>query len=967
MKSPLFQPRAHRTQIHRVRVWIAGVEVTSKLESSVTGSNVGRGGMNSANFTLSNVHDGFVLTARNLNTELSDERRWRTGGPVGEANEWIKRTLYEYKDQSSLNPYDTIGGTKERRWPLNEGSLVIHINDPVFVASRWPYTEEPLWYPAFKGYIQSKPTSDAHATGGQSSVTVACTDLRTQMNKMRVQMNYFIRNLLAAVTPEDAERILNGEATPDEIARLNSIDPQFYTGFFRDLMLPSNWTMPLPNAALEKVIRVLIVGDEALEVPANSFETDAGGFARYLDALNPFAVDTPTPPPKTIKVSGVGRMEAGVTLFWPQIDGRSDLDKESLQQWHRLYLFGTKREPWTEEELLQHATACTWEGTSAPHAMQLHFLLPSEGSGMAGITEFTFDQGSDQREYRTRWEIIEEYLTTLDYQLTISPVGDVIVEPPLYDFDPSQFGEFEDSFTFDHLNENKSTSFEDDRPDVPSTIVATGRMVSDSRAGQQREFRYDDIPAEFQLRVIVDAPLVGQRIGTNVELMSFPYATDICRLEQFAVLAMQRKLAEASSVSADPAYRPTLSPNRPVHETRRNRRAWIQSINWTLASRAEHGTPQISVDLKYARYYDAVTGEYRLITGSDSLALSYNGKKPASQRGLIVTNGAFDVLAGGDRDRGGMFSTCSEGSAKGGPLVYDGDPEHLTFDDQQTIENCGTDPLDLDTDVRALFEELVAYAQSTHGYSIDLICTHRDPSINTNETFYPDLHQLSPARAFDILITCSDGSAGRREDYVAVGKLGLELGLGWGGRMTDGGIERGVWEDKLVAEAERMIGTPYIWGGNYTAGSYFGVDCSGFVVWCYQQAGILPPKSDYGAHALFNHNQFRRTDSPTRGDICGYSQSGGKITHLGIYLGDYDYVNTDNPAKLINEGKRVVVSSGGRKQTSLHPVLNPKLPSGQYTWRVRERGVNYRPDLVGYVTAGDTLANNSFLNHFDLV
>lgn len=52
--------------------------------------------------------------------------------------------------------------------------------------------------------------------------------------------------------------------------------------------------------------------------------------------------------------------------------------------------------------------------------------------------------------------------------------------------------------------------------------------------------------------------------------------------------------------------------------------------------------------------------------------------------------------------------------------------------------------------------------------------------------------------------------------------------------------------DDPIAEATKLLGTPYLWGGN----SAFGIDCSGLVQAAYAACGIpIPPDSDLQAKA----------------------------------------------------------------------------------------------------------------------
>lgn len=82
----------------------------------------------------------------------------------------------------------------------------------------------------------------------------------------------------------------------------------------------------------------------------------------------------------------------------------------------------------------------------------------------------------------------------------------------------------------------------------------------------------------------------------------------------------------------------------------------------------------------------------------------------------------------------------------------------------------------------------------------------------------------------------------------------------------------------ILAEAKRSLGTPYRFGG----ASESGLDCSGLVQLSYSRAGIPVPRT--------SHQQFAslpRVDAARPGDLLFFDiSSGGKASHVGIYLGE---------------------------------------------------------------------------------
>ena len=82
---------------------------------------------------------------------------------------------------------------------------------------------------------------------------------------------------------------------------------------------------------------------------------------------------------------------------------------------------------------------------------------------------------------------------------------------------------------------------------------------------------------------------------------------------------------------------------------------------------------------------------------------------------------------------------------------------------------------------------------------------------------------------------------------------------------------------RIVSAAERLVGTPYLLGGE----SPTGVDCSGLVQYAYLQAGIRVPRT---AADQFQGGRPQRQVLP--GDLLFFRTDGGRqISHVGIYAG----------------------------------------------------------------------------------
>lgn len=137
--------------------------------------------------------------------------------------------------------------------------------------------------------------------------------------------------------------------------------------------------------------------------------------------------------------------------------------------------------------------------------------------------------------------------------------------------------------------------------------------------------------------------------------------------------------------------------------------------------------------------------------------------------------------------------------------------------------------------------------------------------------------------------------------------ISLLTGLLWlGGCSTSpihttttaiGGDSHSAARQRILNAATRMIGTPYVLGGE----SPDGMDCSGLVQYAYLQAGIRLPRT---AIEQFQSGYPQRKILP--GDLLFFrTGSGAVVSHVGIYTG---------------KGQMIHASSGsGRvRKVSLH-------------------------------------------------
>ena len=135
------------------------------------------------------------------------------------------------------------------------------------------------------------------------------------------------------------------------------------------------------------------------------------------------------------------------------------------------------------------------------------------------------------------------------------------------------------------------------------------------------------------------------------------------------------------------------------------------------------------------------------------------------------------------------------------------------------------------------------------------------------------------------------GSPGRR--WSRVQGTAAEPPVQPAGPITHAGRSRAsslsTLTDSIVATATEAMGRPYAYGGTGAGGG--GFDCSGLIQHAYGRHGIALPRRSTD-QAREGRKIERQLKLLATADILTFSNRGGRVTHVGLYIGGGRFIHS---------------------------------------------------------------------------
>jgi cell wall-associated NlpC family hydrolase len=95
--------------------------------------------------------------------------------------------------------------------------------------------------------------------------------------------------------------------------------------------------------------------------------------------------------------------------------------------------------------------------------------------------------------------------------------------------------------------------------------------------------------------------------------------------------------------------------------------------------------------------------------------------------------------------------------------------------------------------------------------------------------------------------------------------------------------------DSVIATAEDVMGRPYRYGGTGENGG--GFDCSGLIQYAYAQHGVTLPRTS-AEQAREGRAVGKNPSKLYPGDLLTFSNQGGAVTHVGLYIGGGRFIHS---------------------------------------------------------------------------
>jgi len=182
--------------------------------------------------------------------------------------------------------------------------------------------------------------------------------------------------------------------------------------------------------------------------------------------------------------------------------------------------------------------------------------------------------------------------------------------------------------------------------------------------------------------------------------------------------------------------------------------------------------------------------------------------------------------------------------------------------------------------------------------------TFKEDWMNAPQVVYIDLEGMVYKKASEKSQPVSDVVMGNRFRLIEKKRKWTEVGYpdGREGYIPSKSLEnlddylnRPLDFDQIVRTAKSLIGRPYMWG----AASPKQMDCSGFTQIVFRQHGYILQRD--ASMQFYEGTAVDTTNFPENlkpGDLILFSPYPDRITHVGLYIGNYEFIHSSGRVRL---------------------------------------------------------------------
>jgi len=489
-----------------------------------------------------------------------------------------------YLNKSILNANISLGGKSNsfKPYSLTIDSCIFEKNDPLRIFIKDPSTpfSEDKWIPFFTGFIQNI-TDSVNYENGEKKFTIACYDIRGLMLKQRIMTNP--RTSRGTDTAYDSAQNRLGK-------NVGLFGDYFADGGHGGEKGTKYSFTPFDKAMLDVITERSICDDEFIDniigkvVSTQSNEVVSGEYYN-LAKVDPKNKNS-YPGSK-----GMGCFMPGLRMKCPSYENEKSKHIKYLELWYDLLVFGTKCTYLTSDEVQKIGTSTIPWGEFDPYNGFVHMLVPEDGGIASGIFSSQLEDLSPGFEFQSRFELITQACTTVDYQWYCNGMGDVVFEFPMYDFVPESFGAYANQLKVN--NHLLTTSINEITDDVVTAVSVTG--------GINRSETAPEGTVAFAFTAFAKSDQLAYKYGINVEEYTIPTMrmdSGRTKLARQAAIELVKRNVNASSLEADMCYRVALYPNKPFLHVPRGRMGNISAFTYNYNV---NESISVSVGLRYIK------------------------------------------------------------------------------------------------------------------------------------------------------------------------------------------------------------------------------------------------------------------------------------------------------------------------------------------------------------------------------